>query len=90
MSIVCFTDLTGVSSCTNGSVELIQDPADTSILGYDNNMIVGYVQYCFRDEWGRLCRESGHQTLWDDSEVAVVCRQLGYTSTGEVLDCTTK
>ena len=25
--------------------------------------------------------------LWDDSEAAVVCGQLGYTYTGEVLDC---
>ncbi len=77
--LVCFTGWTGVSNCTNGDVELIQDPADTRI--------VGYVQYCFRGEWGRLCREYGHMTLWDDSEAAVACRQLGYTSTGEVLDC---
>ena len=26
-------------------------------------------------------------TLWDVSEAAVACRQLGYRSTGEVLDC---
>ncbi|XP_064397187.1 neurotrypsin-like isoform X2 [Halichondria panicea] len=64
----------GVSNCTNGDVELIQDPADTSI--------VGYVQYCFRGEWGRVCRESGYMTLWDVSEAAVACRQLGYRSTG--------
>ena len=77
MSIVCFTDLTGVSNCTNGDFKLIQDPADTRI--------VGYVQYCFRGEWGGVCRWNGHTVLWDDSEAAVACRQLGYTSTGEVL-----
>ncbi len=26
-------------------------------------------------------------TLWDDSETVVACRQLGYRSTGKVLDC---
>ncbi len=74
--LVCFTDLTGVSNCTNGDFELIQDPADTRI--------VGYVQYCFRGEWGRVCRWNGFTVLWDDSEVAVACRQLGYNLIGEL------
>ena len=63
--------------CTNGDVELIQGPADTRI--------VGYVQYCFRGEWRRVCRESGITSLWDVSEAAVACRQLGYRSTGEII-----
>ncbi len=72
----------GVSSCTNGDFELIQDPADTRI--------VGYVQYCFRGEWGRVCREKGFITLWDVSEAVVACRQLGYRSTGEIIAIYTK
>ncbi len=36
-------------------------------------------------EWGRVCRDSGYTTLWDDSEAAVACRQLGYRSIGEII-----
>ncbi|XP_064397168.1 neurotrypsin-like isoform X2 [Halichondria panicea] len=70
LTLVLITTVQGVSSCTNGDVELIQDPDDTRIFGY--------VQYCFRGEWGRVCRWNRHITLWDDSEATVACRQLGY------------
>ncbi len=66
----------GVNNCTEGDVELIQDPADTKI--------VGYVQYCLEGEWERVCRWDGRPLLWDVCEAVVACRQLGYKSTGKI------
>ena len=40
----------------------------------------GRVEYCKNGRWSTLCSYRYYQ--WDSRDAAVVCRQLGYSSTG--------
>ena len=40
----------------------------------------GCVELCFNNSWGNICGDS-----WSAAEAVVVCRQLGFDSTG--IDC---
>ena len=53
--------------CTNGSIQLTGGSTPNS----------GRVEVCMNNTWGLICRD-----YWDNNDVAVICRQLGYLSAG--------
>lgn len=43
---------------------------------------IGWVQVCVNGVWGGICGE-----FFNDEDAIVVCRQLGYTPIGKLLQC---
>ena len=64
-----------MAECVEGSVRLV----DTSGLPTSDGN--GLVEVCRNDYWSSVCHDN-----WDRQEAAMVCRQLGYDSTGERLE----
>ena len=73
-----FTDMLPISSynpvyhsvwlvCMNGDIRLV----------HHNNILEGRVEVCYEGVWGTVS-DSG----WGPIDAAVVCRQLGYSSSG--------
>ena len=54
--------------CTEGDIRLI---------GGSN--LEGHVEICLRNEWGTVCSQ-----MWNNTDAAVVCKQLGLTSSGMI------
>ena len=55
------------AACTYGNVQLVGGTTP-----YD-----GRVELCINNAWGTVCDDS-----WNSADATVVCRQLGYATTG--------
>ena len=63
-------NLTVPTNCTNGKVRLVFGASERE----------GTVEICINNLWGTIC-----DTSWGNPEAEVVCKQLGFSSSGKLL-----
>ena len=72
LSIHANYDVTGcfiLDPCTNGDVRVVGSPSPS----------FGRVEVCVKGIWGTICN-----TSWNFKAAAVICKQLGYSSHGNL------
>ena len=72
--------ISNTSKCLDGAVRLVGGPTP-----YE-----GRVEVCARGTWGTICSNSYFGNGWNSLDASVVCRQLGFPTTGKtkmILQC---
>ena len=79
-------------NCTEGSIRLVVgDSYDyylDRVMGedveyIDDRLSQGRVEMCVNGDYGTICADGGQ---WSFNESAVVCRELGFTAAGKLMD----
>ena len=67
--IVSFINVMNISDCTDGQIRLVSYSTPSE----------GRLEYCQDGVWGTVCNQG-----WRAADSQVVCRELGYSSSGNI------
>ena len=90
ISLLCV--VSSAVNCTEGSIRLVVgDSYDyylDRVMGedveyIDDRLSQGRVEMCVNGDYGTICADGGQ---WSFNESAVVCRELGFTAAGKLMD----